>query len=401
MQPSDQHRAGYAPLYFLSALGAGGLSVTFFLYLMFWLPHPGQPVPVFEDIMHAFMSGGMLTKVMIGTAWAGIAFFSILMFRMLIWNLRSLGQFRRTEDYRKLVNSNAGSQLLTVPLALAMGVNAGFILGLVFVPGLWSIVEYLFPAAIAVFAAIGVYGLKLYGQFLSERLAKGGFDCAANNSFAQTLPAFAFAMTGVGLAAPVAMSTVPATVTVGLILSSFFIIVALMIAAVTLFLGLRSMMENGVNAEAAPTLWIVIPLITVVSIAWIRQAHGMHVHFDVHGGKGVSLEMLLPLLSVQVATALFGWSVLREQGYFGRFVTGTERSPGSYALVCPGVALSVMLQFFVNKGLVGSGVVEKFSAVYWALSAPALILQVATIALVIALNSKHFGADRTPIVQAA
>ena len=174
-----------------------------------------------------------------------------------------------------------------------------------------------------------------------------------------------------------------------------------MIAAVTLFLSLRSMMENGVNAEAAPTLWIVIPLITVVSIAWIRQAHGMHVHFDVHGGKGASLEMLLPLLSVQVATALFGWSILKEQGYFGRFVTGTERSPGSYALVCPGVALSVMLQFFVNKGLVGSGGVEKFSAVYWALSAPALILQVATIALVIALNSKHFGADRTPIVQAA
>lgn len=397
MQPSETRRAGYAPLYFLAALGAGGLSVTFFLYLMFWVPHPGRPVPVFEDIMAAFTAGGPLVKAMIGTAWAGILFFVGLMVRMLIWNLRTLGAYRRTDGFAALVGSNAGSQMLAVPLALAMAVNAGFIIGLVFVPGLWSIVEYLFPMAIAAFLAIGIYALKQYGAFLSARLAKGGFDCAANNSFAQTLPAFAFAMTGVGLAAPVAMSDVPATVTVALILSSFFIIVALMIAAVTLFLGLRSMMENGVNAEAAPTLWIVIPLITVVSIAWLRQAHGLHVHFDVHGGKAASLTMLLPLLSIQVAVALFGWSVLRAQGYFGRFVTGAERSPGSYALVCPGVALSVMLQFFVNKGLVGSGVVEKFSAVYWALSAPALILQVATIALVVMLNAKHFGQDRTPV----
>ena len=32
-----------------------------------------------------------------------------------------------------------------MPLALAMSVNVGFIIGLTFVPGLWNIVEYLFP----------------------------------------------------------------------------------------------------------------------------------------------------------------------------------------------------------------------------------------------------------------
>ena len=35
--------ARYSPLYFLAALGAGGLMVTFFMYLMFWVPHPGRP----------------------------------------------------------------------------------------------------------------------------------------------------------------------------------------------------------------------------------------------------------------------------------------------------------------------------------------------------------------------
>ena len=36
-----------------------------------------------------------------------------------------------------------------------MSVNALFILGLIFVPGLWNIVEYLFPLAMLAFAAIG------------------------------------------------------------------------------------------------------------------------------------------------------------------------------------------------------------------------------------------------------
>jgi len=38
----------YSPLYFLAALGAGGLSVSFFLMLMlmFWILHPGQPILV-------------------------------------------------------------------------------------------------------------------------------------------------------------------------------------------------------------------------------------------------------------------------------------------------------------------------------------------------------------------
>jgi hypothetical protein len=40
-RPSDT----YSPLYFLAALGAGGLSVTFFMWLMHWLPHPGRSVP--------------------------------------------------------------------------------------------------------------------------------------------------------------------------------------------------------------------------------------------------------------------------------------------------------------------------------------------------------------------
>lgn len=41
----------HSPLNFLAALGAGGLEVTFFMWLLFWVPYAGRPVPVFGRSM--------------------------------------------------------------------------------------------------------------------------------------------------------------------------------------------------------------------------------------------------------------------------------------------------------------------------------------------------------------
>ena len=390
-------RPTYGPLYFLAALGAGGLTVTFFLDLMFWVPHAGRSVPVFEDIMAAFVAGTMLTKIMISIAWAGIAIFSALLVQMLVWNLREMARFRKTEGFTALHAGNAESQMMAIPLTLAMGVNGGVILGLVFVPGLWSIVEYLFPLAMVTFVAIGVYGLRLYGKFLGRILTSGGFECSKNNSFAQALPGFAFAMVAVGLAAPAAMSSNLATVGISLILSSFFVIIAVLIAGSAMLLGLRSMMEHGANEDSAPTLLIGIPLLTVIGIALMRQVHGLHAQFGAHGENVDSFNMLTVIVMVQIAFALFGLVVLRAQGYFSKYVSGDQVSAGSYALICPGVAMSVMLQFYVNKGLVGMGMIEKFSTVYWLASTPALLIQFGTIALLVMLNTKHFWGGTKPM----
>ncbi|MGM0766663.1 MAG: hypothetical protein ACQEV6_01425 [Pseudomonadota bacterium] len=72
-------------------------------------------------------------------------------------------------------------------------------------------------------------------------------------------------------------------------------------------------------------------------------------------------------------------------------MTGSEKAPGAYALVCPGVALTVMVHFFINAGLVGFGALDQFSAAYWSLSALALVPQALTIWLIYRLNRLHFG----------
>ena len=389
-RPSDT----YSPLYFLASLGAGGLAVTFFMWLMHWIPHPGKTVPVFEDITAAFASGTVLTQGMIVAAMIGIAVFSFLNLKLLVWNLRRYADWSKTESFAKFSKTNAQSQVMALPLALAMSVNVLFIIGMVFVPGLWSVVEYLFPLALVAFIAIGVYAFKLYGGFLGRVLTEGGFNSAANNNFGQVLPAFAFAMVGVGLAAPAALSTVPALSGLGLVLSTFFLMTSGLIAVVAMILGLRSMMENGANPETAPTLSIIVPLLAVLGILSLRQNHGLGEHFGSPEMAGETLVMLARFLSVQVLFLLFAGLILIRQGYAKRFLFGNETSPGSYALVCPGVGFAVLIHFFVNKGLVEAGLIAKFGAGYWALTAVALASQLAMIWLVLHLNRRHFATPK-------
>jgi len=387
-RPADN----YSPLYFLGSLGAGGLSVTFFMYLMFWVPHPDAPVPVFEDIARAFATKGLPMQIGIIAAMLGIAVFSFLNIKSLIWNLRELGAFLRSDKGTALKSTNAESQLLAMPLALAMSVNVGFIIGLVFVPGLWGIVEYLFPMAMLAFLAIGILAMGMIGNFLGRVLTKGGvFDVTAHNSFAQLLPAFALAMVAVGMAAPAAMSTVPLVTGVSFIVSTFFGSAAILYAVIAAVTAFNSMLHYGTAKESGPTLMIIVPLLTVLGIMFLRQSHGLHVAFDAHTANADNLVFLTRVLSVQIVFLLLGLLVLRRQGYAQAFLTGDGNSPGSYALVCPGVAMSVMLQFWINKGLVANGIIAKFGTGYWALTAIALAFQLAMVVLVVHLNRRHFG----------
>ena len=389
---SKSSNGPYSPLYFLAAVGAGGLVVTFFMYLMFWVPHPSQPVPVFEDIWRAFSHGSFALQGAIVVALIGIAVFGALHFHLLFWNLSQMNAFRSSKAFEQLNVSNGQTQQLAMPLALAMSVNVAFIIGLVFVPNLWSFVEYLFPLALAVFAVIGLYALKLIGQFLVRVFGKGGFNHEANNSFAQLLPAFALSMVSVGLAAPAALSNNPTIVGISLILATFFVIAAIIFAAVAIVLGMHAMLKSGVAAEATPTLMVVVPILTVLGIALLRMNHGLHVHFDLHTEKAATFMMLAQFLAVQIIFAALGLLVLKRQNYAQNFLAkGSKLSAGSYALICPGVALSVMLHFFVNKGLVATGLIAKFGAAYWAFTTPALLLQLAMILMVFSLNTRHFG----------
>lgn len=378
----------YSPLYFLSSLGAGGLAISFFMYLMWMTPHPGQPIPSFDTLMTALQTEALPMQTMMLVAVLGILYFTVTHFRTLFWNLRQYRTWKTSPAYGKFVKTNAESQLMAIPLTLAMTVNVLFIVGAVFVPGLWGIAEYLFPLALIAFAAIGVYAMRIFLNFFSRVLTEGGFSCAKNNSFGQMLSVFAFAMIGVGFSASAAMSHNAVLSAIAFMASALFVIAAIVLGAIMLVLGIRAMMENTAEKETSPTLWIVIPFVTVVGIALYRLGKALDHNFGVAWEPGSIFAFLTFLFAIQILFGLIGYSVMKRFGYFEHYVTGDGKSPGSYALICPGVALFVFANFVINPGLVGIGVLTKFSLAWFIIYAPLVLLQLKTIQVYFCLNRK-------------
>ncbi|WP_020395084.1 TsoY family (seleno)protein [Thiolinea disciformis] len=380
--------ASYSPLYFLSALGAGGLSISFFIYLMFLTPHPNTPIPTWESLVAAFQVGNPWMQGLIGVSLVGLALFALLHLRLLVWNSVEYLRYQRTDTYQGLRQSNGEVQLMALPLTFAMTINVGFALGAVFVPKLWSVVEYLFPAAILAFAITGFYALKILLRFMARALSTGTFDCSRNNSLSQLLAVFALTMVGVGFSASAAMSQVAVTSGMAMILALMFLSFAALLGMIVLVLGFRGMLQQGVDREAAVSLWIIIPIITLAGIAIYRLLMGMHHNFGTHIEPIYNLAMFTMFVSIQVLFALLGYVVMQRLGYFKDYLYGSAKSIGAFSLVCPGVAAFVMAFFFIHVGLVGSGLVEKFSIVHFVLLAPLVLLQLKTIATLFRLNFK-------------
>jgi hypothetical protein len=378
----------FSPLYFLAALGAGGSAITFFIYLMFLVPHPDTPMVTFNHLWPIVTDGHPVKGALTGTAMLAIAFFSLLHLRLLVWNLVEFARFRRTEAYQTLRSSNNEATLMAIPLTLAMSINVMFVNGAVFVPGLWSYVEYLFPFAVLAFVAVGVFALHLYARYFTRVISSGDFNVEENNNLAQMIAVFAFAMISVGLAAPGAMSHNLGVSAVGIFGSVFFGTIAIVMGMLKFVIGFKSMLRQGIAPAASPSLWIVIPILTLLGIAALRVSHGLAHGFDQPISQAWMFVMLSSLLSLQLMFGLLGYTVMKRIGYFRDYLHGDQRHPGSYALICPGVALFVFGMFFVHVGLVKNGLIAPFSIAHFVAIVPLVLLQVKTLSTLFHLNGR-------------
>jgi hypothetical protein len=379
----------WQPSYWLASLGAGGLSISFFMYLMWLLPHPGYPMPTWQHL-EATLNG----SAQLPTGVRAIALMATLLMLLLaalhvvllIWNFRKQQAARRTAAYTKLLGSPAEVQLMTQPLTWAMTVNVCFALGALLVPGLWSIVEYLFPLALLAFATIGIWALKLYGRYLSRMLVSGGYRSEEHNHLSALIAVFTFSMLSVGFAAPAAMSHFQALATIAGTLSILFLVIAIVTGILVLISGLQAMLQHGLQAQATPSLWMLVPIMTLLGIEWVRMQHGLSNHFSAPVERGRLFVMLSAIFMLQLGIMLLGYRVMQLNGYLKTHLLGRERDPVSFGLICPGVALFVMGMFWWHLVWVESGIVTAFGAVYWFGIALLASVQLLTLAVLLRLS---------------
>jgi len=365
-------REKFSPMCFLSALGAGGLSVSFFMYLMFLVPHKGSPMATFDFIYPEILKGTWLSVVSV----------------ILIWNTKQFNMFKKSDAYKELKKSNSEINLMTIPLTFAMTINVCFILGSVFIPNLWQIVEYLFPFALIAYASAGFFALKIFFNYFSRLLIKGDFDFTKNNNLSQMISIFAFAMIGVGFAAPGAMSHSLTINAIGIFFAIFFASIAVLLLIIKLTLGFQNMFEHGVSLESSPSLWIILPILTLLGITFFRVSFGFNHHFNsvLHNTSLFTTASII--VSLQIIFGVLGYKVMKELGYFEKFIDADNRSSISFALICPGVAFLVFGMFFINFGLVLNGIVDKYSLAYFLLMLPFIYVQIKTIIYFFKLKKK-------------
>lgn len=363
----DQNQPWH-PSYWLASLGAGGLSISFFMYLMWLVPHQGFPMPTWQHL-EALLAGS--TALPTGVRFVAILatlfmlLLALLHFTLLVWNIREYREARTTEAYQQLLGSPSEVQLMAQPLTFAMTVNVCFALGALCVPNLWTVVEYLFPFALLAFAAIGVWSLKLYGRYLSRMLVSGGYRQEEHNHLSPLMAVFTFSMLSVGFAAPAAMSQSLFVAALAATLSILFLVVAVVSGVLILISGLQAMLQYGLQAQATPSIWMLIPIMTLLGIEWVRVQHGLSHHFAAPVEQGKLFVVLTAIYMLQLGVMLLGYRVMQLNGYLKAHFLGDQRNPISFGLICPGVALFVMGMFWWHLVWVQGGIVVAFSLVYW------------------------------------
>ncbi|WP_232756668.1 TsoY family (seleno)protein [Thauera phenolivorans] len=381
--------SSYHPSYWLAALGAGGLSVSFFMYLMWLLPHPGFPMPTWEHLQGVWTGGAEIStsvRFVSMAATLAVIVLAALHFALLWWNIREYRAPANRPDLDALRDTPAEVQLMAVPLTLAMTVNVGFVLGALFVPGLWSAVEYLFPFALIAFLAIGWSALRIFGRYLSRFLVHGGYRGSEHNHLSALLAVFTFSMLSVGFAAPAAMSHLKLVSALAATLSILFFVIAITVAVIVLVGGAAAMMTHGLQPKATPSIWMLVPILTLLGIEWVRLRHGLAHHFSSGNDSGGMFYMLTAIFMLQIGVMLIGLRVMQLNGYLRLHLAGEGRDPVSFGLICPGVALFVMGMFWWHLAWVDSGLIAKYSAGYWIGIGLLAIVQLATLLALLRLS---------------
>jgi hypothetical protein len=196
-------------------------------------------------------------------------------------------------------------------------------------------------------------------------------------------------MIGVGFAAPGAMSHYISINAIGIFGAILFTSVAFLLLLLKFVIGFRNMIKDGIGVEASPSLWIMIPILTLIGITLIRIQFGLEHNFDKVADKSSLFTLTSVVLSLQLIFGALGFMVMKKIGYFEEFIHSNEKkSPVSFALICPGVAFFVFGMFFINLGLVFNGILDKYSVAYYLLMIPFVWIQVKTIVYFFKLKSK-------------
>lgn len=383
-------------LHILGALGAGGMTASFFFLINYMTYHPGDVFISFDVLMENYLGKTDTLSLVVQAYIAAATAAALLHFTLLKRWFSRFQLYKTTDDYQQLIHSNREVQLMAIPLTLSMTMNVFFILGALYIPGLFSsfevmgvsmqVIDPMFVVAGIYFSVMLIMALKYFGRYFM-RLIDGNLDFVTNANLSQMLAIFSFGMIGVGFGA-LGFSNIHAVSFIGSSIAYVVLGLTVMLAIIKFVLGFKSMFEHGIKPADTVTLLIPITIIAMLTVGSIRADLGLMNTLDSARDTEYHLIIITMALGLSLLVGGFAISVMRKKGFFSGLKKG-EGSAGSLALICPGFALEVILVQWLAIGLVHSNLVAYGSWMFYALWIPMIALQWVTIIYLFKLLKQH------------
>lgn len=336
-------------LWFIMALGFGGTSVAGFAFLNYTI----ERTPGMKGLLH-LPAMEELSRNMGGAYWAlssylkyHIAAFGILHILALASTavLFVLWRRKHPEKYRGIVNDTSKNAVIIAPaLAVGMTFNVFLVGGYFYFGWIRANMQGLMPYALVFWISIWLYNMVLAIKVQSISLTRG-FDISKMH-FGWLLIPFALGMTSVsgsGIAALAHDDTVAGT---AFFMSLIPFTMALFLAIVKLTSLFKSHYELGLpeKVEFLPSFFIVVPIVTLLSITLFRYGHffehqaGIHIpnaYYSLATGGGWAFMFWYIALGLILLKDYW-----KDQLFNMRYFDESQ-----WGLICPMVAFAVLGSF--------------------------------------------------------
>jgi hypothetical protein len=339
--------AGFNPLIFLMALGAGGIAVAPFAFLQYTFEHGAGLVK------YSQVGGGFLFRSLEGV----MIVFAVLHFVLMGILIRDLSRWIRVGGYNEILYNPLKNSGLVAPfIAVVMSMNV--LIGPVrfFVSFMADNLQVFMLPALVVWGIIWVALMFFEFELLRISFVEG-FD-VQRISFGWLLHPFALGMltvTGTGIAAMAKVSGVAHVAAFMSLVSGSMGLFLLVVKLVAIFKS--HFAQGGLPAkEFLPSFLIVIPNVTLYAISAFRLGHYLEAQFGFHLGA-YFLVVMTSAFAFELWYLGFGLVLLRD--YFAKDFGSGEYYVAQWGLVCPVVAVAV-LGSFVYKVFLASSILYAF-----------------------------------------
>ncbi len=332
----------FNPLLFLSALGAGGIAVSGFIFIQYGGFFQGYGLATFAQIPQ--------TPVVIFLE-VVMVFLSIIHILLSVKFFMNYFKWRKTPAFKD-VSSNPliNSSLMAPILSLAMSFNVVIAVFRYFIPALSDNFQAIMAPAFA-----GYVLLWLWAVITAILLLKTAFNKSFDVDkihFGWLLQPFALAMvtvTGTGFAA-LAKNT--ATITYNNDIAATAAFLAVISGSMALFLFLVkifSIFKKHLHRDSVlentfvPTYLIVIPIITLFGISTFRLGYYLSNLYQEPIFFTIAKLILFGLFAFQVWYFAFGLAMLKD--YWNGYLKNNFHI-SQWGLICPFVAFVALGLFF-------------------------------------------------------